>query len=127
MREIFQGIEIQSINKDNIGVIYFDNGNLYIGCSKDKLPIIIKDIRSETLKQLGEFFTHYGNYPERAANRLDFSNQYMNIQFKFDKTYFYIISKERILEMYPLGTVEIKKIGTWLRKQLKTNNIENEE
>ncbi len=119
MRDIFNGIEIQSINKLILGVMYLDNNHLYIANKINKYPIVIKNIKAETLKQIGEFFTNLGNYPERAATRIDFNNQYINLQIKVDKTYLYVIGKEVSLEFYPIGPTEMKKIGVWLRKKSK--------
>ncbi len=112
MREIYNGIEIIGTNKEVVGVIYFDSGNLLLATSYDKLPIIVKNVRPNMILQIGEFFYHFGVDPESAAEKISFKELVLRI----DMVYLYINNKTIGLELNPIGMTEYKKIGIWLKK-----------
>lgn len=103
----------QLINGTQIGNgnIFFDSGHMYIS-EAGSSPIVIKNIQSDLIKQIADFFYYHGNNPQICAFKIEFPE----LKIYILKTLIYFITDKASLKIEAVPS-QIKKAGTWLRKQ----------
>jgi len=114
MREIKDGIEVQNNHGEKVGTIFFDNDNLYF--ASGTLPIIIKSVNANTVKQLGEFFKYHAISPISSGFRIDFHSVNGDFSLRIIDKIIYIYQEKLALQWESVGLSELKKVGIWLTK-----------
>lgn len=117
MREQQNGIEVQAINGERVGTIFFDQGNLYF--ASGTLPINIKNVNEGNIEILSSFFKRHYNYPTQSTIRLDIDNPNGVFSIRLVDKILYISQNKHQLIWQNIGLSEFKKVGIWLNKQRK--------
>lgn len=122
MNDILNGVELVNINREKVGVVFFDSNNLYFASGNQ--PVVIQNIQETTIRQLGDFFYYLGDMRLGAAVRIDFNNNRdeatsEEVSIRVIETTIYF-SQERTTIMFErIGFSEMKRFGTWLKKRSK--------
>lgn len=115
MIEIMNGVELHNVKGIKVGVCFFNEGDLYFSISGNQ-PVVIENIHEDTIQQLGDFFYYLKDESRKnCANRIDFPS----ISIRVMETTIYFTQGRSTVMFESIGPTELKRFGTWLRKQAK--------